>query len=78
MLKAVGEKLQIPEGRGLVPYLSPGVWTANQRHATSAKFRKDKAVAADELRYHAVEIAGTRLYLVEFPAANQMAASFIW
>lgn len=44
----------------------------------SAEFRKDKAVAADELAYHAVEVGGVRLYLVEFPAAKTMGAIFMW
>lgn len=78
MVKAVGEKLQIPEGRGLVPHLSPDVWRTNERHATSQQFRKDQAVAAGDLKYHVVEVAGIRLYLVEFPATKRMAASFMW
>lgn len=31
-----------------------------------------------ELKYHAVEIDGTRLYLVEFPAQKIMSAIFMW
>ncbi|KAK6221091.1 hypothetical protein LQW54_001664 [Pestalotiopsis sp. IQ-011] len=78
LTKEIGAWIKTAPGRGLVGFLSPEVWRANQDHAVSAEFRKEKAVAADELAYHAVEVGGVRLYLVEFPAAKTMGAIFMW
>ncbi|CAJ2501223.1 Uu.00g040760.m01.CDS01 [Anthostomella pinea] len=51
---------------------------ATRAHATSAH-RKDKdRLEANELRYHAVDIHGVRLYLVVFPMAKMMGALFMW
>ncbi|KAK9788985.1 putative Cystathionine gamma-synthase [Seiridium cardinale] len=76
-LQQVGSKLNIAQGRGLVGFLSPAVWQTNREHAIS-EFRKDKAVKAEEMSYHVIEIDGIRLYLVEFPLPRMMGAIFMW
>ncbi|KAF3016194.1 hypothetical protein E8E14_010888 [Neopestalotiopsis sp. 37M] len=77
LTQEIGGRIKIPQGRGLVGFLSPQVWHTNREHAVS-EFRKEKAVKAEELKYHVVEIDGIRLYLVEFPVQKVMGAIFMW
>ncbi|KAI1335641.1 cystathionine gamma-synthase [Xylariaceae sp. FL0016] len=75
--QAIGQKLSLPAGHTLAAFLAPDVWSANASHAVS-KFRKQHALAAADLSYHVVEVAGIRLYAVSFPMTKMMGAIFEW
>ncbi|KAI5918279.1 cystathionine gamma-synthase [Camillea tinctor] len=75
--QAIAQKLQIPEGYTCAAFLSPDVWTSNRTHAVSA-FRKEHRLDVADLRYHIVDVAGVRLYVIAFPMAKMMGAIFMW
>ncbi|KAH6648601.1 cystathionine gamma-synthase [Truncatella angustata] len=77
LLQHVSTKLQVPKGHGLVGFVSPDIWQTNREHAVS-KFRRERALKEDEMKYHVIDIDGIRLYLVEYPSAKMMSAIFMW
>jgi cystathionine gamma-synthase len=77
LCQSIAEKIHIPEGYDCAAFLSPDVWASNLTHAVSA-FRKEDRLDAAELRYHVVELAGVRLYVLGFPRAKAQAAIFQW
>ncbi|KAI0459296.1 cystathionine gamma-synthase [Xylaria acuta] len=77
LCQSIARKLLLPEDYGCAAFVSRDVWASNHPHAVSA-LRKQQRLDASELRYHVVEIAGVRLYVVGFPRAKAAAAIFQW
>lgn len=67
----MAKAIHIPERHSIVAFVSPDVWSSERDHALSES-RKDKKLRDDELKYHAVDVAGIRLYLLEFPKAKMV------
>ncbi|KAI1756456.1 cystathionine gamma-synthase [Xylaria castorea] len=77
LCQSIAQKLPLPEGYGCAAFVSRDVWAENQIHAVSER-RKQQRLDASELRYHVVELAGVRLYVVGYPRAKASAAIFQW
>ncbi|KAI0442288.1 cystathionine gamma-synthase [Xylaria telfairii] len=77
LCQSLARRIPLPEDYGCAAFVSRDVWASNQTHAVS-ELRKQQRLDASELRYHVVEIAGVRLYVVGFPRAKAGAAIFQW
>ncbi|KAI0857894.1 cystathionine gamma-synthase [Xylaria cubensis] len=75
--QSIAQRLPLPEGYGCAAFVSRDVWASNQIHAMSER-RKQQRLDASELRYHVVELASVRLYVVGYPRAKASAAIFQW
>ncbi|KAK8088973.1 hypothetical protein PG997_003934 [Apiospora hydei] len=61
----ISKRIGLKEGHSIVAFLTPDVWTSNREHAVS-EWRKDRRLQEEDMKYHVVEIAGIRLYAVDF------------
>ncbi|KAI0486494.1 cystathionine gamma-synthase [Xylaria cf. heliscus] len=77
LCQSIAQRLSLPEGYGCAAFVSRDVWASNQARAV-AEVRKQMRLDPEELRYHVVEIAGVRLYVVGFPRAKAPGATFQW
>ncbi|KAK7989098.1 ankyrin repeat domain-containing protein [Apiospora arundinis] len=73
----ISKRIGVKEGHSVVAFLSPDVLASSREHAVS-EWRKDKRLKDEDMKYHVVEIAGLRLYVVEFPMSKMMGAIFMW
>ncbi|KAI0404847.1 cystathionine gamma-synthase [Xylaria palmicola] len=78
LCQSIAQKIPLPEGYGCAAFTSRDVWASNQAHAVSTFRKEEFRLDASELRYHVVEVAGVRLYVVGFPRAKAVAGMFQW
>ncbi|KAI1118985.1 cystathionine gamma-synthase [Nemania sp. NC0429] len=77
LCQTIAQKLPLPEDYKCVAFVSRDAWASNRTHALS-ELRKEKRLDASELRYHVVDLAGVRLFVVAFPRLKADAAIFQW
>ncbi|KAK8056177.1 cystathionine gamma-synthase [Apiospora rasikravindrae] len=73
----ISKKIGLKKGHSIVAFLTPDVWASNREHAVS-EWRKDRKLQEEDMKYHVVEIAGVRLYAVDFHMSKMMGAIFMW
>ncbi|KAI0203900.1 cystathionine gamma-synthase [Astrocystis sublimbata] len=74
---SLSQWLSLPDEYDCAAFTSQDAWASNRKHAIS-ELRNTKRLDPSELRYHVVEIAGVRLFVVGFPRAKTQAAIFQW
>ncbi|KAI1333167.1 cystathionine gamma-synthase [Xylariaceae sp. FL0255] len=74
----LGALIKLREGYGCVAFFDPQVWAENEIHATDEHRKEHRVEDASVFRYYVVDVASVRLYVLGFPMAKSMGATFEW